>query len=187
MVQRRQRPDSGVVQRREDASVELDGLLVDLAPSAVGEHARPRDRETVDFAPKRFHHRNIFLPVFETVDRRAVDVAKLVCDERVPDRRGTTPFGVASFALERRRGDAPLELVLARLVGQNAGFRRERRGEVGAVVDRFRGIGGRGRGFRGRAGRRRRRVAKLFGFRGGEEEAAGLLLLKARRDDGQRG
>ena len=92
------------------------------------------------------------------------------------------PLALPPSLWKAARRDAPLELVFPGFVGQGPRFGRERRREVGAVVDRFGGVGGRGRGLGGGAGRRGR-GGVLFLVGGGEQEAAGT-----QRDGGsQRG
>ncbi len=112
VVEREHRGDVAFEQPVHQSLVEVEPGLVDLA-GAVGEHARPGDREPVGAEPERGHQVQVLLhPVVvvagDVAVVAAVDLAGSPA-ERVPDARRAAVLGGSPLDLERSRAGAPGE------------------------------------------------------------------------------
>ena len=94
----------------DDAIVEIEALRIGLA-GAVGENARPRDRQAKAFAAEALQRLNVFLvEMIEIVgDVAGVAVVRFAGSvrERVPDRRLASVFVDRAFDLIGGGGAAP--------------------------------------------------------------------------------
>ena len=112
--QRRERRDAGGEQRIDEPVVEVEPRLVH-ATAAVGEDARPRDREAERVEPELAHQLDVVgVPVVEVArDRAGVAVANLAgCRaEAIPDALAAAVLGRCALDLVRGGRRAPDEAV----------------------------------------------------------------------------
>ena len=125
VVKRHERPDAGLEERVDEPLVEIEPGVVDRA-AAVGQNARPRDRETVRTDPERAHQGDVFAPAVIVIagHARVRTIGDVPGDRReaVPDRFAAPAFVDRPFDLVRRRRDAPQEVVGEGLFGHGAPF-----------------------------------------------------------------